>query len=505
MDYENEESRAVPRSISTWSTDVQDFSKKTFRFDEYGRESQSTDAAGLQISTTYDTVFQTHVVKVAEQGPGVSTTELTAFDVQSGQEAARLETNGLLTCYRLDGFGRTLETRTRSTTEDQSTIKATDVFARSPYVAESGLVALLGRSHLLPRRKITFERQTSPGGQAHIAAKVVTISKAGPEGEQEVTEYVDCIKLPRKRSTREGSDTDKTWVSWEYDSRGQPLFESFPVKVSAAVGLDWVPNATSGIRSTFDILGRPSVRVRPSHGDKTGFIISTTEYLNGGARTRESTMSASTGSAPFTNTTKLAQLERRYVRVGKEDLILETIDENGLRSTYEYDAVGRLTKSTDAAGNVERRSYSSQGDNVTLDNSYQNFSQAVGSTAMRYKYNAERHLISEVNAAGEVITYQRDAKGRTLVKTGQDGRVMNCVYDQGGIEGLSSVAITTPGASKPKSLLELAYDHGGCVKEKKLTLADGSTFTTSIAYDWQSQVSQKVLPGGVILANDYYG
>lgn len=502
--FENEVSRPVLRRVLTWSTDIDDFSKKTFIFDEYGRESQSTDAASLQKSIIYDPVLQTHAVKVTEQGPGVNTTELIAYDVRSGQEAARLETNGLLTCYQVDGFGRTLETRTRGPTAE-NTLRAPDFFAQSPYLADAELLDLLSHSYLLPQRRISFERQFSPGGQAHIAAKVVTIFKAGLEGEHEATEYINCIKQVYKRSTREGSDTQKTWVSWEYNTRGQPLFESFPIKVSPAVGLDWVPNTTSGIRSAFDILGRPLSRVRPNHGDKSGFIVSSTEYLNGGARTRESTLSASNGSAPFENVTKLAQVERRHVRAGKEDRVLEMVDENGLHTTYEYDATGRLTKCTDAAGNVECRSYNSQGNIVALDNPYQNPTQATGRTALRYNYNVEGHLVSEMNAAGEVVTYQRDAKGRTLVKSGQDGRVMNCIYDQGGFEGLSSVAITTQGASRPESLLELTYDHGGQIKERKLTLADGSRFMTSLAYDWQGQVVQKILPGGVMLANDYYG
>ncbi|KAL5589469.1 hypothetical protein FOVSG1_011336 [Fusarium oxysporum f. sp. vasinfectum] len=304
---------------------------------------------------------------------------------------------------------------------------------------------------------------------------------------------------------RDGSEAEKTWVAWEYNSRGQPLFESFPVKVPVSIDLDWVPSETSGIISTFDILGRPLTRVRPRHGDRAGFIVSASEYIDGGSRVRDTVMSTTNAVAPFNAATKLASSERRTIRLGEEELVVEMIDENGLRKTFEYDAVGRLVVCIDAAGKVERRAYSSQGDIVSVDDPYRNPSQGTGKLALRYKYNISRHLISEINVAGEEIRYENDAKGRTLTKTGHDGRTLRCTYDQSGLQGLSSVEMITRDSSKPESRLEFTYDHAGRVKDQKLQLVDGDSYETALTYDWQGQVVKKTLPGGVTLKNEYIG
>ncbi|VUC37131.1 unnamed protein product [Clonostachys rosea] len=91
-----------------------------------------------------------------EQGFGVSRAELTACYVHSGQEAATLETKGSLTCYKLDGFGRTLACRSRNAAGDQATMRAANFFAQSPYVADGSLPKLLGNTDLCPQRRMSF-------------------------------------------------------------------------------------------------------------------------------------------------------------------------------------------------------------------------------------------------------------------------------------------------------------------------------------------------------------
>jgi hypothetical protein len=93
-----------------------------------------------------------------------------------------------------------------------------------------------------------------------------------------------------------------------------------------------------------------------------------------------------------------------------------------------------------------------------------------------------------------------------LEKVGSDGRTVKYVYDKGGFENLSSITIFANGAKGPfESLFEFSYDHRGRVKERKLTLGDGTSFTTSVSYNWQDEEVQKVLPDGSILSHDYRG
>ena len=125
---------------------------------------------------------------------------------------------------------------------------------------------------------------------------------------------------------------------------------------------------------------------------------------------------------------------------------------------------------------------------------------------MRYTYNAARQLVSQVNAAHETINFQRDAKGRPLLKMGSDGRTVQWVYDAGGLENVAMLTVFPKGTQNAfESRFEFTYDHRGRLKDRKLTLADGSSFTTSTSYNWQDQVVQKVSPDGAVLTHDYRG
>jgi hypothetical protein len=295
----------------------------------------------------------------------------------------------------MDAFGRVYETRSKAAKKGESTIAGSDFLAQRPYVTDSSLSTVLVDSHLDPQRKIAFERQKSPSGSAFISVKITKYSHDGISGQDEVVDYLDCIKQIRKRSARDADDVEKVWLYWEYDSQGQHRSESFPTRVSASVDLDWIPDSSAGKKSTFDILGRPLLRIRPAHGDQNHLILTETNYLDGGANVQEKTLTAKDASVPLSEATQLALLQRRYVRIGKEEHIMENIDENGLRSQFAYNAVGDLIQCTDSAGQKEIRSYNSKGDIVSLDNPYQNIAGVANSPAIQYQYNAAGHRVAK--------------------------------------------------------------------------------------------------------------
>ena len=504
--YENDTTRAIIKSTSEWSTDTGSFTKKLFEFNEFGKEIRSLDAAGLERTIFYDNVFKSFPVRIVEKAPNIEWTELAAFDSASGLEVARREHNGLLTCYGIDGFGRICETRAKASEQSKTTVSATKFLATRTFVSDPALSTLLSTAYLDPQRSVSFERQKSPSGAAFVAMKITSYSKDGIKGQHEVVDYVDCIKQVRKGSSRDADDADKLWLYWEFDTRGQHTFESFPTKVPAAGDLDWVPDYSLGVKMTNDTLGRLTSRLRPAHGAQGRFILTSMNYLDGGAKIQEKTMSTTETSAPFANANLVSSLERRYMHLGKDDMIIENVDENGLRSTFQYDNFGRLVQSTDAAGKIEIRSYNSSGDVVTFDSVYQNVAHVAGVPAIAYQFNAARQLVRQTNAAKEAITYQRDVKGRPLTRTGADGRTLKYVYDKNGFESTSSITIFPNGVDgKMESSFEFTYDHRGRIRDRKLTLADGSSFTTTSVYDWQDRVVQKTRPDGAVLTHEYRG
>ncbi|KAK5988192.1 tRNA nuclease WapA-like protein [Cladobotryum mycophilum] len=504
--FEYNPTRATLMAILEWSSDVASFSVKEFEFDDYGNEIRSVDAAGLETLTTYDDLFKNCPVKVTQKGPGVLSTEYTAFDEASGMEVAKLEENGLLACYRLDGFGRAFETRLKSKDQNAngSAVAANEFFSDRSFVVDQTFAKILAGSFLDPYRSLSFERLAGTSG-SYISSRVQSFSKEGVDGLNEMMEVVDCANRVRKRSSRHADETEKIWKYWEYDSRGQQIFDGFPCKAPASSGPDWTPDLSLGVRSTYDTLGRPVTQIRPPHGGQDHFVVSSTTYLDGGSRIKEQTLRTNDAKS-LVDATVLSSIQRTYVRIGTEDHVVQKVDENGLCATFEYDVFGSLITCTNPTGQKEQRSYNAKGNIISLNNPYQNTLLAKDTKAVEFQYDAANHLVRHVNAVGEIITYQRDAKGRSLRKMGSDGRMLVYEYDRGGTENLSSVTIYPNGPDAPfESKFEFTYDHRGRIWQRTLTLSDGTSYTTSIEYDWLGYVVKKVHPDGAIVANTYRG
>lgn len=499
--------KATMKSISEWSTDIGAFAVKTFTFDEYGNEAQTVDASGLITTTSYDTFFQSFPVKVTNTGPGISKTQLTAFDQVNGQPCAKIEENGSLICHRFDQFDRLVETQLKSCDQGEASVAASDFLINS-YVSDASFTKAIGNLRLNPYRKISYERQKGASGSAYMGIKVLSYSKSGDDGQSEVFELMDCSQQVRRRCTQHGDSTSITWMAWEYDSLGNHTFQAFPTQISGSIDLDWAPDMANGVKATFDTLGRTTTKARPSHGDGDHFIAETMTYLDGGSRIQHATLSSPSVEVNLPKSTQLALVEKSYVRIGQEEHVKQVIDENKLTSTFQYDVAGNMTLATDPAGNQERRTYNSRGQLTSLDNVYQNVD-AVAVVAMTYKYNASGHLVSQVNANNELVKWERDAMGRPVQKMGHDGRTICYSYEAEGVDKPSSIIVYPDYTQGSKSALECRFDFTfdacGRTQTSKWTLADESILTTSVNYDWQGEVVQKVFPDGTILSNNYRG
>jgi len=407
-----------------------------------------------------------------------------------------------LTCYRLDGFGRTIEKRAKAAGPHLQAVQGSAFLAQRAIVAERTLLALLEESYLEPQQQIKYEQQKSQSGAAFLALKITRLSHSGSSGESTVTDYVDCVKQIRKRSSQDGKDTDQTWLYWEFTSLGSHAFESFPKKVSGEIGLDWTPDPSQGTRSTFDLLGRPVREVRPGHGIQEHMIVKTIAYTIGGAQVRER---ITTGKTRSNDESELSALQRRYVHIGNEELVVENIDESGIRSSLQYDVMGRLVGCSDAAGQSEVRSYSSQGKLTLVNNVYQNASGDGTTPALSYEYDPAGHLVRQTNAANESVAYTRDPKGRPLLKIGSDGRTLKYAYNEALAQLKSITSFANGESGQVESIFEFTYDHRGRVSRRRMVLADGSTYDTSLNYNWQDEIVQKVLPDGATLDYHYQG
>ncbi|KAF5253096.1 hypothetical protein FANTH_1927 [Fusarium anthophilum] len=504
MEYRYDKTRGNLVSESEWSTDVNAFAMKTFAFDPYGNEAKTTDAAGLRISTTYDDIFRHLPIKVEAFGPGVSIVQFTVFDQASGLPTAKMEGIGSLECCKLDGFGRALEVRVQSDNETAGTALAEGFLDTRSIVGDSMLMALLPNCNLAPYRQMRTERHKSLKGLAYITTKAVSFSGPGSLDHSEDVEVIDCAGRAHKRFSRHGDDTTGTAIFREYDSGGHCVFETIPTSIHASTSnLDWIPDRSLGLIAHFDALGRPTLKSRPANGDAMNRVLTSTEYRDGSSKVLEKVL-ALPSQASITDATQLELVVKGYVRIDNRDFITEVINENDLRSTFTYDAVANMVLAVDPADNQERRTYNTKGKLTSIDNLYQRGKNS--SAPVTYRYDIANHLVSEEYAAGEVITFKRDAKGRPLEKKGQDGRTIVYSYNVQNPQQPSTVTLySSESLSNFESRYEFDYDDHGRKIGRKLTLGDEKSFYTQLQYNWQGKVVQKVFPDGSIAKNTYRG
>ena len=500
-----------------WSDDVGKFLTTTYAFDDYGNETSKTDAAGLTTETTYDSTFNNLAIQQIEKGEGVMTTQYTAYDQASGEIVAKLETDGRLTCAQVDGFGRNVETRIESITPGKASVRATDFLSKQPYVAFASFTQQLSSPNCLldPFEQHSYSCFTSTGSKAYLIATTLSYFNEDDSGQHEVVKVLDCSGQGIMQRSRQGTDPSLnnpstsrvSWEYWRYDSRGNTLFQSFPLQTATWSNFEYQPLPTEGTTSTFDGLGRISTQSRPSHNDSGANITSSLTYTIGGGTVSEEI----NGPDPNTGTKDvlLWSEPRVYVSIdGKEHVIAATNQDKSV-SSFAYDVAGNLKLATDPAGKQEQRTYTSLGQLRTLDNCYQRMidpAKPSKQPAMTYEYDGLGQLYRTTNANEEVTTFTRDSKGRPVSKTGWDGRVLEYQYDVGGREGLSSMTVYPKGQTGPiESKLSFAYDKLGRLTSRTLTFADGTDFKTTLIYDWQGQTISKVYPNGATKESSYIG
>ncbi len=138
----------------------------------------------------------------------------------------------------------------------------------------------------------------------------------------------------------------------------------------------------------------------------------------------------------------------------------QSVDQTGFATNYTYDALGRLSKLTDAGGNlIVQYTYDAAGFLIQKD--------MGNGTRTTYIYNADGEVRSITNEAPDHSTvnsfddYKYDALGNVLTDTNRDGE-WQYTYDA---DSQLIAAVFAPNASNPDGLaaqsLQYAYDSAG--------------------------------------------
>ena len=170
-------------------------------------------------------------------------------------------------------------------------------------------------------------------------------------------------------------------------------------------------------------------------------------------------------------------------------------------TAYDYDALGNLTRVTDAQGNFTAMDYDSLSRKIQMDE--------PDMGTWTYAYDAGGNLLRQTDAKGQILHFQYDLLHRRVqkdydtVKALGSGDVMWSYDrpDENGRGRLTTVEHTT--ASIP-SATEFGYDQRGRLTRKTETIG-AQTFIFLQTYDGLDRETSKTYPDGSVVETTYYG
>lgn len=197
-------------------------------------------------------------------------------------------------------------------------------------------------------------------------------------------------------------------------------------------------------------------------------------------------------------TTMTNELGIPHVRVldgnGNPIAVRETVNGVQAETRYNYDAIGRMVRSTDALGNVTSYSYDTQGRTIsTVD---------PDRGAHHYAYRLDGSLASHTDRNGQKTTYIYDAVGRMMTREDRAGgavvRTISWTYDtlpNVGPLGSSVGRVVAVDDKQAASILhaDYTYDVEGRISEENRCI-DKRCFLMRRAYDAAGRLAHLTYP-----------
>ena len=226
--------------------------------------------------------------------------------------------------------------------------------------------------------------------------------------------------------------------------------------------------------------------------DRAGRQIDRTDALGIHTRQRYDSFGDAIATTIFTETGPI-QTRRHFDARGL--LLNETRDAFGLAATtrQEYDAFGRVVRSTDARGNVHAAQYDRLSRTVqvvdatgaTQSTAYDAFSRVIIRTdaignATTLRYDDQARSTTLTTAEGVTITTVMNRHGQTQSVTDGNGNVTQLTYDRDGNPVAQDTALAHT---------ESHYDHTGLLIET----VDGNGTITRLRYDAASRSSSPAM------------
>lgn len=498
-------------------------------YDGRGQEVATLDAAGYVTQYRYDEAAHqrttTRFAQAVMLGSDPSLSDLLGavagqtsqtstcrYDAD-GRKVAETNAEGTLTTHTYDGFGRLVRTVQAQGTSDSRTTRAVyDAFGNVLSQTDgNGQVTtytydVQGRQLSVtdPLGQTTWSVYDADG-RVRFRIRGMASAAGNPNSQGEVVEYrydafgelaqtigyANRLALPAGFAPTEEGLAQSTSLLADAAHDGHDLLR-YDADGRLVEHLDGDHYLT---RYGYDAFGDQTSETLPRDGTRTttnrytydelGRRIASIEDVDGLHRTTSATYDALGRLSSSTDGRGVVALYS-YDRLDRRTARSVTVDGTARVIRTQYDAFGRVLMQTDALGNNTRYAYDEVNRTVTVTT-------AEGVT-LATTHNREGQAIAVTDAAGNSTRYSYDAAGRLLRTDHADGTVEQAEYDADG-----HLIHTTDGDGRS---VAYSYDAAGRILSRTVD-PDGLALTTRYLYDGRGQRLAVTAPDGTVSTYSY--
>jgi len=462
------DSRGNLTTNSDWLDSVGAFiTTGTFVYDQYGNQTQSTDAAGITTTTTYDSTFEQF--PVSESIASFTSSFIT--DPRSGLILSATDAKGLVTSNTYDVFFRPTATYISTNSYGPATLWQ----SRTSY-SLGGIISGISYNYVC--------------NQVNDAVD--------PVNGFETYDYMDG--LGRSVETRAEAETGQFRVQNSvYDLRGNSYFQTLSY-FSSGSGYTPPSGTLLGSLTEYDDIGR-AFRSTPSVNGtfNSSGQLTTTNATGGdvGSPVGQAITAFLDGGNPWAIvvTDSMGKSKKRYQDAYGRTVVITDVTTNGnYNTTYTYDLVGNLTNIMDSAGNSTVLTYDSLGRKTLMTDP------DMGKWS--YSYDDDGRLTQQIDAnTNKLVLSYSDPLGRLVSKqiynsSGALAGTVTFTYDTSDDPNYTVFPGQLYKVTDLQGYERSSYDvRGRVVKDTRYLNVNSLEYVTQATYDDADRVQQLTYPG----------